>query len=150
MIELPLPGAGIVVGLKLMVVPVGMPVADSAMALLNPPLTVVVMVVGPWLPCAMLTELGEAAIVKFGGTVTVRVTVVVCWMPAPIPVTVMGYVPTGVLAPTVIVIIELPAPGAGIVVGLKLTVVPAGAPVAARPMELLKPPRMAVVIVDVP
>ena len=77
-VELPLPGAGIVVGLKLTVVPVGAPVADRLIALLKPPLTAVLIVEVPWLPCAMVTEVGEAAIVKFGGTVTVNVTVAVC------------------------------------------------------------------------
>jgi hypothetical protein len=62
----------------------------------------------------------------------------------------MGYVPSGVLAPTVIVMVELPAPGAGIVLGLKLTVVPVGAPVADRLIALLKPPLIVVVIVEVP
>ena len=66
------------------------------------------------------------------------------------PVTVMGYVPTSVLAPTVRVMVELPEPGAGIVCGLKLTVVPVGTPVADRLIGLLKPPLTAVVIVDVP
>ena len=56
----------------------------------------------------------------------------------------------GVLAPTVIVIVEVPAPGAGMVLGLKLTVVPAGAPEAVKLTELLKPPAIAVVIVEVP
>jgi len=44
MVELPEPGAGIGLGLKLTVVPDGTPDADSVMALLKPPLTVVVMV----------------------------------------------------------------------------------------------------------
>ena len=88
--------------------------------------------------------------VKLGAAITVSVTVVLCWSPPPLPVTVMGYVPTGVLAPTVMVMVELPAPGAGIVLGLKLTVVPVGTPVADRLIELLKPPLTVVVIVDVP
>lgn len=71
-------------------------------------------------------------------------------MPPPLPVTVMGYVPVGVLEPTVMVMIELPVPGAGMVVGLKLTVVPEGAPVADKLIELLKPPLIVLVIVDVP
>ena len=54
------------------------------------------------------------------------------------------------LDPTVIVMVELPEPGAGIVVGLKVTVVPAGMPEADRLIALLKPPLMAVVMVDVP
>ena len=54
------------------------------------------------------------------------------------------------LPPTVIVMVELPDPGAGIGLRLKLTVVPDGIPVAERLMELLKPPLTVVVIVDVP
>ena len=85
-----------------------------------------------------------------GGATTVSVTVVPCWIPPPLPVTVMGYVPVGVLEPTVMVMVELPAPGAGIEFGLKLTVVPVGIPEADRLIALLKPPLMAVVIVEVP
>ena len=44
MVELPEPGAGIGLGLKLMVVPEGAPDADRAIALLKPPLMVVVIV----------------------------------------------------------------------------------------------------------
>lgn len=49
-----------------------------------------------------------------------------------------------------IVIVEFPEPGAGMVAGLKLTVVPEGAPVADKLIELLNPPLIAVVIVEVP
>ena len=90
MVEFPEPGAGMVCGLKLTVVPEGTPEADRAIALLNPPLTVVVMVDVPWFPCTTLSEGGEAEIVKLGGAVTVSVTVAFCWMPPPLPVTVMG------------------------------------------------------------
>ena len=65
-VELPEPGAGIGLGLKLTVVPEGTPDADRVMALLNPPLMVVVIVDVPWLPCATLTAAGEADIAKFG------------------------------------------------------------------------------------
>ena len=58
--------------------------------------------------------------------------------------------PVGVLEPTAMVMVEVPDPGAGIVLGLKLTVVPAGAPVADRLIELLKPPLTVVVMVEVP
>ena len=98
----------------------------------------------------MLSDPGEADIVRFAADVTVSVTVAFCWIPPPLPVTVIGYVPTGVLAPTVIVIVELPAPGAGIGSGLKLTVVPDGTPDDDKLTALLKPPPMVVVIVDVP
>ena len=81
--------------------------------------------------------------------VTVRVTIVVGAKPPPVAFTVIEYVPVGVLAPTVTVIAELPEPGAGIVLGLKLTVVPEGAPDAVKLTALLNPPPIAVVTVDV-
>ncbi len=102
------------------------------------------------MPCTTLTEAGEPDIVKLGAAVTVSVTVALCWIPPPFPVTVIGYVPTAVLDPTAIVIVELPPPGAAIVPGLKLTVVPLGAPAADRLIALLKPPLTVVVIVEVP
>ena len=48
------------------------------------------------------------------------------------------------------VIAELPEPGAGMVCGLKLTVVPDGMPDADSAMELLNPPLMVVVTVELP
>src|SRR5208283_5311599 len=150
MVELPAPGAGIVLGLKLTVVPVGMPEADKPIAPLKPPLMTVVIVDVPWFPSATLKADGAAEIVKLGTVVTVRVTVVVCCTPPPLPVTVMGYVPTGVPPPTFMLIVEVPAPGAGIVLGLKLTVVPEGTPDADRVIALLNPPLTVVVTDDAP
>ena len=63
-VELPEPGAGIGFGLKLAVVPEGNPEADKAIELLKPPLITVVIVEVPWLPCAIVTEDGEAERVK--------------------------------------------------------------------------------------
>src|SRR6202012_3325418 len=85
--ELPEPGAAIVDGLKLTVVPVGMPVAVKATALLKPPTTVLVIVEVPWLPCTTPTLEGEAESEKLGAAVTVSVTVVLCWTLPPVPVT---------------------------------------------------------------
>ena len=51
---------------------------------------------------------------------------------------------------TLIFMVELPEPGAGIVVGLKVIEPPDGIPEADRLTELLNPPLMVVVIVDVP
>ncbi len=62
----------------------------------------------------------------------------------------MGYVPGVVLLATVMVIVELPAPGAGIVCGLKLTVTPEGRPEADSVMSALNPPLIAVVMVEFP
>ena len=58
--------------------------------------------------------------------------------------------PAAVPAPTAIVMGEVPAPGAGIVLGLKETVVPEGIPEADRAIALLKPLLTAVVMIDVP
>ena len=102
------------------------------------------------MPCVTDTVVGEAAIVKVGGAETVRLTTVVCWTPPPLPVTVMEYVPVGVEAPTVMVIVEVPDPGAGMVVGLNVTEVPEGTPDADKLIELLKPLLLVVVTVDEP
>lgn len=63
-VEVPAPV--IEVGLKPTVTPVGWPVAIKAMAELNPPVTVLVMVEVPWLPCATETDEGEAERLKPG------------------------------------------------------------------------------------
>ena len=92
MVELPAPGAAIVLGLKLSVVPLGAPLAVRLIALLKPPLTVVVIVEVPCPPRTTVAEAGESVSVKLGETagVTVRVTVALCWIPPPLPVTVIG------------------------------------------------------------
>ena len=98
-----------------------------------------------------MSEDGSTEIEKLAPPVdTVSVTVVLCWTPPPLPVTVIGYVPAGVVDPTVMVIPELPEPGAGMVCGLKVTLVPEGTPEAERAIALLKPPLTVVVIVDAP
>ena len=48
------------------------------------------------------------------------------------------------------VMVELPFPGAEIVLGLKLTLAPDGTPDADNAIELLKPFTAVVVIVDAP
>src|SRR3974377_1191411 len=97
MVEVPAPGAGIGSGLKLTVVPEGTPEADRLMALLKPPLMVVVMVEVPWLPWATLREAGEAEIVKFGEPETcairrkaIGVKSPVVWL---VPITIVSRVP---------------------------------------------------------
>lgn len=85
-----MPGAAIDVGLKATVTPVGMPEADSAIELLKPFIAVVLIVELPWLPSATVTEDGDAEIVKLDGPVTVSVTVVLCCVLPPVPVTVIG------------------------------------------------------------
>jgi hypothetical protein len=89
MVERPEPGAGMEAGRKRTVVPVGMPLADSAIALLKPPLIVVVMVEVPGLPRTIASEDGAAETAKLAAAVTVRVTVAMCRRLPPVPVTVM-------------------------------------------------------------
>lgn len=89
--DVPEPGAAIDVGLKVAVTPVGIPLADSAIAELNPPETAVVTVELPLAPCTTETEVGEAASVKAGtgADVTVSEMVAECVIPPPVPVTVI-------------------------------------------------------------
>ena len=80
--------------------------------------------------------------------VTVRVTVTISEMLPEVPVTIILYVPTTVDEPTVIVMVEVPAPV--IEVGPKITVTPVGWPVADKEMPEAKPFVTVLVIVDVP
>jgi hypothetical protein len=150
--ELPEPGAAMDVGLNDAVVPAGRPDALSATALLNPPETVVVMVLLPLLPCTTETEVGEAAMVKEGvaPAVTVSEAVALCEVPPLVPVAVIVYVPVAVVEATAIVMVDVPEPGAAMDVGLKLTVTPVGWPLAVKATAALNPPETALVIVDVP
>ena len=65
-----------------------------------------------------------------------------------VPVTVMRYVPAATEALAAKVIVEVPAPV--IEVGLKVTVTPAGWPVADNEMAELKPLSTVLAIVDLP
>jgi hypothetical protein len=120
------------------------------MAELKLPAIVVVIVLVPFAPGAMETAVGEAEMAKPGGAGTVSVTVEVCVIPPPAPVTVIGYVPGAVVEATAMVIAEVPEPGAATDVGLKATVTPAGWPLADRAIAELKPPETVVVTVDMP
>jgi hypothetical protein len=149
-VDVPEPGAAMDVGLKLSVTPVGWPVADNAIAALKPPETAVVMVDEPLPPWTTETEVGAAEMVKLGLAVAVTVseTMVVSTVLPEVPVTVMLYVPVAVDEATVNVIFDVPVPV--IDVGLKLTVTPAGWPVAFKETAESKPPVTVLVIVDVP
>jgi hypothetical protein len=146
---LPLPGAGIDDGLKVTVTPVGCPEAVNAIAELNAPLMAVVIIEVPLLPCCTETSAGEADMLKLAAA-TVNVTVVDCMTPPPVPVTVMGYTPGVAVVATIIVMVEEPLPGAGIEVGLKLTVTPAGCPEEDNAIAESKVPEIVVVIVEAP
>jgi hypothetical protein len=59
-------------------------------------------------------------------------------------------VPVAVVDATAMVMVEVPEPGAGMDAGLKLTVTPAGWPVADKATAELNPPEIAIVTVDEP
>lgn len=80
--------------------------------------------------------------------VTVSETVVLCVMLPLVPVTVMVYVPAAALEPTVIDIVDVPAPA--IEAGLNTIVTPVGRPDADKVTPELKPPDAVTVIVDDP
>ena len=118
-----------VVGLKLIVTPAGCPLALNVTDWAAPAVTAVLIVDVPLPPCWTLRVPGLAAIEK-SDNVTVSATEVVCVALAPVPVTVIVYVPVAVLPPTLTVIVEeLPAVTDA---GLNETVVPAGCPLALR------------------
>jgi len=146
-VDFPAPGAGM--GFTLKDVPEA---PDKVIAESKPLPTFVVMVEVPVLPLATVMALGEALMAKLAleAVVTVRVTVEVWVMPPPKLVMVIGYVPATVVEATAMVMVEVPEPGAANDGGLKVTVTPAGWPVADKPMAESKPPDTAVVIVDVP
>lgn len=147
MVEMPSPGKGIVEGLKLTVVPVGMPEADKLTVPLKPLPRTTKMLETPCWPWATVRVEGTAETVKlpFPVGVMVRVTVAVCLIPPPLPVTVIGYVPVGAMFLSVMVMTDVPDPGAPMELGLNVTDTPRGCPEAERLMELLNPPLIVVV-----
>jgi hypothetical protein len=76
-------------GAKLAVTPLGSPLTARLTAALKVPLAVVVKVTLPRLPAARLSELGETASVKVGGSSRVSVLVAVLVIPPPVAVMVM-------------------------------------------------------------
>src|SRR5207253_2891117 len=103
----------------------------------------------PLEPATTLRLLGLALIEKSSTTaaVTVSETAVVCVALVPVPVTVIDAVASAVPAPTAIVIVD--EPPAVTEAGLKLAVVPGGAPLALRLTDCAEP-LTAVLIVEVP
>jgi hypothetical protein len=104
--------AGIGFGLK---VTVAGPVRVTAPV--KPPVRATVMVLVPLDPAAMLTLDGLAESEKFAPAPTVRFSMAVREpvMPVVVPVTVIGYVPAGTVAPTVMfAVLPFPVVDAGV------------------------------------
>jgi hypothetical protein len=80
----------------------------------------------------------------------VRETVVVCEVLPLVALMVILRVPVRALVLTVKVTVDVPAPGAATVEGLKPTVTPEGWPEAVKATAALKDPAMVVVTVEVP
>jgi hypothetical protein len=149
-VEVTLPLAGGVTGLveKAAVTPVGRPVALSVVAELNPPVLVMVIVLVPLAPWVTVTEVGEAAMLKFGVAValTVRASVVVAVRLPEVPVMVTVDVP--VVAVLLAVSVSTLVPVVGFVPNAAVT--PLGRPDAASVTLPANPPASVTVIVLVP
>ena len=138
------------VGLKLTVVPAGAPLALRATVCAEPLVTAVLIVDVPLLPCWTLRLVGFALIEKssVGGGVTVRPMSTVWVALEPVAVTVIVYVPGAVPASTFTLMVDEPPELTE--AGLKLTVVPAGCPLALRFTVCDPPLVIAVLTVEVP
>lgn len=151
-VDLPVPVME--VGRKVAVTWAGRPLADKATAELNPPVTVLVIVVLPDLPLRTVSEVGEALRVNppVTGAVTVRLTLVELMMVpvVSVPVMVMGYVPVAAVAATMKLTMDEPPPGAMMGLVPKVTVTPVGWPEEVRLIAELKPFTAVVVTVEVP
>src|SRR5664280_2715476 len=144
-----LPPAVTDVELKVTVVPDGAPLALRLTVWATPLVTAVETVDVAAAPAVTVPEVGEAAMEKSLATTafTVRENEVVWVAEAPVPVTVIAVVPAGV-APVVDTVMVALTP-AVTQVGLKVTVVPDGAPLALRLTVWATPLVTAVETVDV-
>ena len=149
-VEVALPLAGGVTGLveNAAVTPEGRPDALSVVAELKPFWLVMVIVLVPLLPCVMVTDVGDAPMVKLGdaAAVTVSEMVVLAFRLPEVPeiVTVAVPVVAVLLAVKLTTLVE--------VVGLvpKVAVTPLGKPEAERVTLPVNPPAGFTVIVLVP
>src|SRR5437764_7461402 len=86
--------------------PAGAPLSESATLWAFPVVTAVLIVVWVWVPCAVLTDDGDALIEKSFAGVTVSDTVVECVADGPVPVTVSVELPAAAPDPTVSVNVD--------------------------------------------
>ncbi len=149
-VEVALPFAAGVTGLveNAAVTPAGRPVALNVVAELKPPVLVMVIVLVPLAPWVTVSEVGEAAMLKFGVAValTVRATVVVAVRLPEVPVIVTVDVP--VVAVLLAVSVSTLVPVVGFVPNAAVT--PLGRPDAARVTLPVNPPASVTVMVPVP
>lgn len=122
----PLPGAAMVVGLKVAVTPLGSPMVARDRADLNPAAPVAVTVMDPTPPRATVRLEALSERVKAGTTERLKACVLVT--PPPTAETVSVAVTAVVVAVADSVKVLLPAPVAAMFAGAKLAVTPAGSP----------------------
>jgi hypothetical protein len=136
----------VLLGLKDAVTPRGSPEADKLTMPVKPPCGVTVIVEVTLPPRMRFREFGEAEMVKLGGAVTVRETVVLCDKPPDVPMIVIVAVPRAavLLAVSVRVLVAVA------LLGLNAAATPLGSPDAKRLALLLKPFSGLTVIVLVP
>jgi hypothetical protein len=91
-VDLPEPDAAMGLGLKVTLWALLCPEADKVIAEAKPFSADLVIAEVPEWPLATVIAVGDALMVKsaFAAAVTVRVTVVLCVIPSPVPVTVIG------------------------------------------------------------
>jgi hypothetical protein len=133
-------------GLMVAVTPLGSADLESVTAPAKPPEGVTVIVLLPFAPRTTVRLLGEAASVKSGGTLIVRLMVVV-WVSVPeMPVMVMALVPVVavLLAVNVIVLVEV------VELGLIVAVTPLGSAEWESVTAPVKPPEGVTVMVLLP
>src|SRR5262245_15507097 len=141
------PGAGFVP--KLALTPLGNPLALNVTSPVKPPVRVTVIVLVPLAPrlIVRLVGLGESEKSGFCGWYRVRLNVVVCVRPSPVPVTVTVAAPRWAAVEGVI--LTSPTRRSSEFVP-KLALTPLGNPLALKVTPLVKPPVRVIVIVLVP
>jgi hypothetical protein len=125
----------VLVGLNDAVTPLGRPDADKLTLLLKPFCGVTVMALVPVVPCTIFRLFGAAERTKFGGSATVRETVVLFVKLPDVPVTVTVTVPVAAVLLAVSVNVLLLA----VLLGLNDAVTPLGRPDADKLTLPLKP-----------
>jgi hypothetical protein len=147
MVLVPVPGDATLAGANVAVTPAGSPLADNAMAELNPLIVAVETVSVTGLPAATVALLALGINVKLGAT-TVTATVSVRVNPPPLPLIVIVELPATALV--VALMVAVTGAAAVSVEEEKCTVMPAAAPLAVRVTGAVNPPCAVSVIDAVP
>jgi hypothetical protein len=124
----PLPGDAMLAGVKLVVTPLGSPLADSSICDWNPYSAAVVILMVVDAPADTIALVAAGVSEKLGGGKTVRLMGCVLVTPPPLAFTVKLKEPATVPEATVNVKVVLPLPGVAMAAGAKLAVTPLGSP----------------------